>query len=82
MVTGTKNNLGYFTHSFYNNHKISCDTYFKYILTILNKLNSKSVIEVRKNLSPSVFFKETKFDFHIDTYLSCKNSILYLKTYN
>jgi len=35
MVEGTTNNLGYFTHSFYNNNKINCDTYFKYIIPIL-----------------------------------------------
>tara|TARA_A100001015_G_C14665167_1_gene584624 strand:+ start:196 stop:696 length:501 start_codon:yes stop_codon:yes gene_type:complete len=80
MVIGTKNNLGYFTHSFYNNHKINCDTYFKYILPILDKLNSKAVIEVRANLTPSVFFKEKKCDFHTDNSFNCKTAILYLNT--
>ena len=50
MVSDSTDNLGYFTHSFYNNHKINCDTYFKYILPILDKLDSKAVIEVRANL--------------------------------
>ena len=56
MVEGTTDNLGYFTHSFYNNNRINCDTYFRYIIPILNKLNLKAVVEVRANLTPSVFF--------------------------
>ena len=80
MVKGTSNNLGYFTHSFYNNHKINCDTYFKYIIPILDKLNSKAVIEVRANLTPSVFFKNKNSDFHTDNDFNCKTAILYLNT--
>jgi len=80
MVTGTTNNLGYFTHSFYNNNQINCDTYFKYIIPILNKLNSKAVIEVRANLTPSVFFKEKNCNFHTDNSFNCKTAILYLNT--
>ena len=80
MVIGTTNNLGYFTHSFYNNHKINCNSYFKYILPILEKLNSKAIIEVRANLAPSVFFKDKNCDFHTDNNLNCKSAILYLNT--
>ena len=80
MIKGTSNNLGYFTHSFYNNHKINCDTYFKYIIPILDKLNSKAVIEVRANLTPSVFFKNKNSNFHIDNNFNCKTAILYLNT--
>ena len=81
MVKNTTNNLGYFTHSFFNNHKINCDTYFKFILPILNKLNAKAIIEVRANLQPSVFFNEDgKTDFHIDNSYNCKTAILYLNT--
>ncbi len=80
MVTGTTNNLGYFTHSFYNNNQINCDTYFKYIIPILNKLNSKAIIEVRANLTPSVFFKEKNCNFHTDNSFNCKTAILYLNT--
>jgi hypothetical protein len=78
MVGGTSNNLGYFTHSFYNDNRINCDTYFKYIIPILDKLNSKAVIEVRSNLTPSVFFKDKHSDFHIDNNFNCKTAILYL----
>tara|TARA_Y100000004_G_C8930702_1_gene419792 strand:+ start:550 stop:1050 length:501 start_codon:yes stop_codon:yes gene_type:complete len=80
MVRGTTNNLGYFTHSFYNNNRINCDTYFKYIIPILEKLNSKAVIEVRANLTPSVFFKDKNCDFHTDNSFNCKTAILYLNT--
>ena len=41
VVTGTTDNLGYFTHSFYNN-QINCDVYFKYIIPILKKIKFKS----------------------------------------
>ena len=78
MVTGTTNNLGYFCHSFYYNSMVICNTYFKYILPILNKLNSKAVVEVRANLFPSVFFN--KSDFHTDNNFKCKTAILYLNT--
>jgi len=80
MDAGTTNNLGYFTHSFYNNNRINCDTYFKYIIPILEKLNSKAVIEVRANLTPSVFFKDKNCDFHTDNNFNCKTAILYLNT--
>ena len=80
MVVGTTDNLGYFTHSFYNNNQINCNTYFKYIIPILNKLNSKAVIEVRANLTPSVFFKEKNCNFHTDNSFNCKTAILYLNT--
>ena len=78
MVEGTTDNLGYFTHSFYNNNRINCDTYFRYIIPILNKLNLKAVVEVRANLTPSVFFKDENSDFHIDNNFNCKTAILYL----
>ena len=81
MVKNTTNNLGYFTHSFYNDHKINCNTYFKFILPILNKLNAKAIIEARANLQPSVFFnKNGKTNFHIDNIYNCKTAILYLNT--
>ena len=80
MVSDSNDNLGYFTHSFYNNNKINCNTYFKYIIPILDKLNSKAVIEVRANLCPSVFFKKEKCAFHIDNNFNCKTAILYLNT--
>ena len=80
MVSDSTDNLGYFTHSFYNDHKINCNTYFKYIIPILDKLNSKAVIEVRANLYPSVFFKKEKGAFHIDNSFNCKTALFYLNT--
>ena len=77
---GTTNNLGYFTHSFYNDLKVNCNTYYKYILPILDQLNSKAVIEVRANLAPSVFFNDKHCDFHTDNNFNCKTAILYLNT--
>jgi hypothetical protein len=80
MVTGTTDNLGYFTHSFYNNNQINCDAYFKYIIPILKKLNSKAVVEVRANLAPSCFLKKDACAFHTDNSYKCKTAILYLNT--
>ena len=80
MVVGTTDNLGYFTHSFYNNNQINCDAYFKYIIPILKKLNSKAVVEVRANLAPSCFLKKDACAFHIDNSYKCKTAILYLNT--
>jgi Rps23 Pro-64 3,4-dihydroxylase Tpa1-like proline 4-hydroxylase len=80
MVVGTTDNLGYFTHSFYNNNQINCDAYFKYIIPILKKLNSKAVVEVRANLAPSCFLKKDACAFHTDNSYKCKTAILYLNT--
>ena len=78
MVKDTTNNLGYFCHSFYYNNAITCNSYLKYIIPILNKLSAKAVVEVRANLFPSVFFE--KSDFHTDYNYNCKTAILYLNT--
>lgn len=80
MVAGSTNNLGYFTHSFYNNHRVTSERYYEYILPILNKLNSKATITARANLTPSVFYKENACDFHVDQKFNCKIAILYLNT--
>ena len=80
MVAGTTNNLGYFTHSFYNNHKVNSERYYEFILPILNKLNSKATITARANLAPSVFYKEKSCAFHTDQKFNCKIAILYLNT--
>jgi len=80
MIVGTTDNLGYFTHSFYNNNQINCDAYFKYIIPILKKLNSKAVVEVRANLAPSCFLKKNACVFHVDYPYKCKTAILYLNT--
>lgn len=78
MVLNSNNNLGYFTHSFFNKNIINCNNYFKYIIPIINKLNACSIIEIRANLTPSVFYKDDKSDFHIDYPYNNKTAILYL----
>ena len=78
IVKGTTDNLGYFTHSFYNNNRINCNTYHEYIAPILNKLDAKAIVEVRANLFPSVFFNTA--EFHTDYNFNCKTAILYLNT--
>ena len=80
MVAGSTNNLGYFTHSFYNNHRVTSERYYEYILPILNKLDSKATITARANLTPSVFYKENSCAFHTDQKFNCKTAILYLNT--
>ena len=82
MVPNTDNDLGFFTHSFFNNHNINCVNYHKYILPILNKLEVKAPIQVRANLSPSSFYKKDACAFHVDYEYKCKTAILYLNTCN
>ena len=77
---GNKLELGYFTHSFFNNQNSTSLYYKDYILPILNKLNSLSVIQVRANLTPSVFYLERSSAFHCDYYTKNKTAILYLNT--
>ena len=72
--------LGYFTHSFFNNQNSTSIYYADYILPILNKLNSLSVIQVRANLTPSVFYLQRNSAFHCDYYTKNKTAILYLNT--
>jgi len=80
MVNGTSDNLGYFTHSFFNNNNINSDYHIKYISPILKKLEAKAIIEVRANLSPSSFYGENACAFHIDNSYQSKTAILYLNT--
>ena len=42
MVAGTTNNLGYFTHSFYNDHKVTSERYYEYILPISRRKETKT----------------------------------------
>ena len=78
MIPYRNNDLGYFTHSFFNNNTINSDYYDKYISSILNKLEVKAPIQVRANLSPSSFYKEDACDFHVDYPFSCMTALLYL----
>lgn len=82
--TKDKKELGYFTHSFYNNHFCTSSYYDEYIIPILNQLGVASVIQVRANLTPSVFYIEKGSAFHCDyTFESpSKTAILYLQTTN
>ena len=83
MVTGTPDNdLGYFTHSFFNENKINCEYYYKYILPILNQLKAKAPIQVRANLTPSCFYKKPTSVFHVDYNYKCTTAILYLNNCN
>jgi hypothetical protein len=82
MVTKTNKDLGYFTHSFYNNNQINSNYYSPYIKPILEKLDCKAVIQVRANLTPSSFYKEDACEFHIDYPYQSKTAILYLNTCN
>ena len=82
MILNTDNDLGFFTHSFFNNNNINCDNYNKYILPILDKLKVKAPIQVRANLSPSSFYKKDACAFHVDYEYKCKTAILYINTCN
>lgn len=82
MVTNTDNDIGYFTHSFFNNNIINSNYYLKYIGPILNKLEAKAIIEVRANLCPSSFYKKNTSAFHTDYPYKSKTAILYLNTCN
>ena len=70
--------LGYFTHSFYNQNKINSTYYHDYILPILRLLNAGAVVEVRANLAISSFYNGEYSDFHTDNNFKCKTAILYL----
>lgn len=81
VFTKKKLELGYFTHSFFNNQNSTSAYYIDYILPILNKLNAISVIQVRANLTPSVFYLNNRGSaFHCDYDTKNKTAILYLNT--
>lgn len=79
-----KIDLGYFSHSFFSNNTINSNYYNSHILDILKQLNAVSVLEVRANLTPSVFYLQKTSDFHCDFNLKypTKTAILYLNTCN
>tara|TARA_R100001132_G_C3269647_1_gene91867 strand:+ start:1309 stop:1815 length:507 start_codon:yes stop_codon:yes gene_type:complete len=81
MASSSKEDLdlGYFTHSFYNNHQINSNDYYsKYIIPILKQLKASAIVQIRANMFPSTFYKNKKADFHIDYSLNCKTAIFYL----
>ena len=76
----TLENSSYMFHSFYRDNQINSKDYYL-IEPILDKLNAKSVIEVRANLTPSVFFLGNRGSaFHNDHPTKNKTAILYLNT--
>ena len=82
MLKNNDDDLGYFTHSFFNKNTINCKYYNQYILPILNQLEVKAPIEVRANLSPSCFYKKDACAFHVDRDYKSKTAILYLNDCN
>ena len=82
MLKNNNDDLGYFTHSFFNKNTINCKHYNQYILPILDQLEVKAAIEVRANLSPSCFYKKNACAFHVDRDYDSKTAILYLNDCN
>lgn len=80
MVNDDADDLGFFTHSFFNNYGVNCKYYDQFIVPILKKLNAHAPIQIRANLSPSCFYKGKKSTFHVDYKYPCKTAILYLNT--
>jgi hypothetical protein len=77
----TFNDNYFFNHCFYTNHMPMSPLYDEYIIPILEKLNVKSIIEIRANL---VLKKEQAFssNFHTDRFYKCNTAILYMNTCN
>jgi len=84
VFTKDKKELGYLTHSFFNDYHPGSVYYKEYIVPILRQLEIASVVQVRANLTPSVFYIEKGSAFHCDyIYKSpSKTAILYLQTTN
>tara|TARA_R100000988_G_scaffold94280_1_gene58911 strand:+ start:361 stop:873 length:513 start_codon:yes stop_codon:yes gene_type:complete len=79
MTEGSKIDLGYFTHSFYNEMNVTSEHYRSYILPILIKLEAAAAVQIRANMFPSVFYKNKKGEWHSDYPFLCKTAILYLQ---
>mgnify|MGYP003654830515 CR=1 FL=1 len=78
MTLNSTKDLGYFTHSFYDNHRVNSNHYDKYIVPFLNVLKVAAVIQIRANMFPSVFYK-TATNWHKDyEHPSGKVAIFYL----
>jgi len=79
-MANTDKNI-YFTHSFYNENKITSQLYNHYIIPILKKLDCKAVIQVRANMFLNNLFK--KSGWHEDyPLIICNTAILYLNNCN
>ena len=81
MVDTSKEDMGYFTHSFYNDNQINSNYFYEYIKPILTLLDCKAVIQARANLFPSSFYgKPGKAAFHVDYGYKSKTAIMYLNS--
>jgi len=82
VFTKDKKELGYLTHSFFNDYHPGSVYYKDYIVPILKQLEIASVVQVRANLTPSVFYLQRGSAFHCDyTFeVPSKTAILYLQT--
>lgn len=81
----SKNKNGYFTFSFYNNHRPDHPA-FNLIIDLLKELNCKAPIEIRANLSfRDVDSIESSYHVDLDSRFNYKNSktaILFFTTCN
>ena len=75
-----KNYTDYFTHSFYNNNDINSDDW-QIVKPLIDKLNVKSLIEVRANLITQKH-DFIQSEYHTDNNLNCKTAIFYVNTCN
>lgn len=69
-----------FTHYFYDNFSVNSD-YFNFILPILNKLQCKSLIRIKANLTTKSN-QIKNFKLHTDYNFNCNTAIFYLNTNN
>jgi hypothetical protein len=70
----------YFTHSFFNSHKVNSNFHDEYIIPILVKLKCVSLIEVRANMFLNKLFD--KSGWHTDFNFNNLTAILYLNNCN
>ncbi len=70
-----------FTHTCYKDHNIRSHEFYNKLINVYNKLNCKSIIRVKANLTT----RENKiftYDFHNDMPFECKTSIFYINSNN
>jgi hypothetical protein len=80
-MTSTKKDNYYFGHIFYGNFLPQSFYFNDFIIPIVEKLNAKSLINIRANLT----LKQEKVfqsDFHMDRPFKCNTAILYMNTCN
>ena len=74
-------NKEFFTYSFFNENKVNSNYYHSHMVPILEKLNCKSVIEIKANLN-LLSDKNIKSSFHTDQHSPSTTAILYINTNN